>query len=93
MLGYLPTEQLVLELNLGLGQSLMRNAEYSKALEIFVNTYHSANQESYVQEAMYYAGVAAYYLDHGKLDELKIHWNKLLVRYPDSIWSQRADVL
>ena len=93
IMGYLPTGQLVLELQLGLGQNLLRHAKYRRALEIFVSMYHAANQLHYKQEGLYYAGVAAYYTDNGKLDKLASYWNELLAKYPESIWSQRANVL
>jgi len=93
MLGYLPPEQIIMELKLGLGQSYMRSSQYGEAIKIFKDTFSSTKETNYIQEGLYYAGVAAYYQFNGSLDELSVYWNELLDKYPNSLWAQRADVL
>jgi thiol-disulfide isomerase/thioredoxin len=91
--GYLPPNQFITELELGRAFNYLRRAKSNEALSILNQVYDYADQSSNRGEALYWAGVAAYYAHQKSFDHLAPYWNKLIELHPGSLWSERANCL
>ena len=91
--GYLPPHQFLEELEMGRAMAAMRKARSETAHTILVALCDSAKVPSIRQEALYWAGVAAYYSHKKDLAALVPYWDKLIRSFPGSTWAERADCL
>jgi thiol-disulfide isomerase/thioredoxin len=91
--GFMPPNQFRAELDLGLAFNHMRRWENQAALFILESLYNYAEQSTLKEEALYWAGVAAFYAHQKSQEHLSTYWNRLLEKYPGSLWSERADCL
>jgi hypothetical protein len=89
--GFLPVDDLLAQLELGLARWAFEREDYAEAERLYRKTCESHPKSTGAAEACYWAGVAAYKATHDakKLNETE----KLLKsRYPDSEWAKKASV-
>ncbi|HET6768849.1 MAG TPA: thioredoxin family protein [Chitinophagaceae bacterium] len=91
--GYLPPGQFINEMELGRAMAAIRKAQSPEALKILENIYTNSDSDPLAQEALYWAGVSAFYANRKRMEHLVPYWEKLLNQYPESIWAERADCL
>jgi len=89
--GFLGVEDLLAQLELGLGKVLLRREKYRDAENRFRTVAQTSTDPETASEAMYWAGVAAYKVSHdgGKLKET---YQALHQRFPSSQWARKAVV-
>ena len=89
MIGYIPPDEMVASLLLGIGKVGLENDQFNEAvlqLNTLLNGYpHSAA----APEAVYLRGVARYKSSHAA-NVLKDCYQQLLAEYPASEWTKRA---
>jgi len=89
--GFLPVEDFLAQLELGLGKALLREEKFQEA-ESHLRAVASEHADSEsAPQALYWAGVAAYKgtKDPGKLKET---YQNLLKRFPSSEWTRKGVV-
>ena len=91
--GYLNDYQFEAEMEIGRATAFLRKAQPKKSLEILENYIAKTDNKSLVPEALYWAGVASYFLNKKTSDSLVTHWQQLLLDYPENDWAHRADCL
>ncbi|HEY5514267.1 MAG TPA: thioredoxin fold domain-containing protein [Geomonas sp.] len=88
--GYLPPDEMVATLLLGIGKVGFNNDQFSEAV-IQMNTLLNGYPKSAVApEAVYLRGVARYKSSHSD-GALKEAYQQLLAEYPESKWTRRAE--
>ena len=89
--GFLPVDDLLAQLELGLGKALLRQGKFQEAEERFRAVVQKYPSSEGAPGALYWAGVAAYKgsQDPGKLKETSAELNK---KYPSSEWARKAMV-
>ncbi len=91
--GYLNGYQFEAEMEIGRAMAFLRKAQAKKSLEILENYIAKTDNKSLVPEALYWAGVASYFLNKKTAESLVPYWQQLLLDYPGNDWAQRADCL
>lgn len=91
--GYLPAKQFINEMELGRAMAAIRKAQSPEALTILEKLYTATDSSPIAQEALYWAGVSAFYANHKSMEHLVPYWERLMNNYPDSVWAERADCL
>jgi thiol-disulfide isomerase/thioredoxin len=91
--GYLPPRQFINEMELGRAMACLRKAQSEEALAVLENLIRVSGDDAITQEALYWAGVCAFYADKKNLGALISFWEKLLELYPTSNWAERANCL
>jgi thiol-disulfide isomerase/thioredoxin len=91
--GYLNDQQFGSEIEIGRALAFLRKSNAQKALEILQNYMVKTSNNSFLPEALYWAGVASYFLNGRTSESLEPHWQKLLHQYPENVWAQKADIL
>lgn len=89
--GFLPVENFLAQLKLGLGKIFFERQEYEKAEKQFRSAYQDHPQSGAAAEAMYWAGVSAHKLTH-KSEPLKETYESMSIVYPESEWTHKASV-
>jgi len=89
--GFLPVEDLLAQLELGLGKALLREEKIDEAEKHFRSVALSYAGTEAAPQALYWAGVAAYKgsNDPGKLKET---YEALKKKFPSSEWARKAMV-
>jgi len=87
--GYLPPDDMVATLLLGIGKVGFENGQFSEAVIQFNTLLNGYPKSSLAPEAVYWRGVARYKSSHsvGILSEI---YQQLLADYPESAWTKRA---
>jgi hypothetical protein len=93
LVGYLPPRELDAELAVGLALVALRRRELDRAIELLRSVADRVPPPSAAPEALYWAGVAAYYQDGRSLASLSDWWREIGARHPRSAWRERANVL
>jgi hypothetical protein len=91
--GYVPPDELTAELDVALGLVALHQGALDDALERFQDVADRMPQPTVAPEALYWAGVAAYYREGRCQTALARWWREIGARYPRSAWYRRADVL
>jgi hypothetical protein len=89
-LGYIPPDEMVASLLLGIGKVALNNDQFSDAgvqLNTLLNGYP---QSATAPEAVYLRGLARYKSSHAAT-ALKDCYRQLLTQYPASEWTKRAE--
>lgn len=92
-IGYLSPGQFIAELSLGKAQWLLRKGQAAAAEELFLEISRTCSYDVLEQEALYLAGVAAFFKERRDVSAVKPNWEALIAKYPHSRWAERADVL
>lgn len=91
--GYLPPDDMLIYLNLGLALDALYHRSWPHAYDLLdqaVAKYPSAKN---VPEALWWRGVAAFRKSGGDLSALADAWSVLRSEFPFSQWADRADIL
>ena len=91
--GYLPPEDMLLELELGLSLNALHQHDWENAYQILdeaVQRYASAKN---LPEALWWRGIAAYRRSGKSLLEIAAAWAPLVREHAGTVWADRADVL
>jgi hypothetical protein len=89
-LGYIPPEELVASLLLGISKAALANGQYNEAV-LQINTLLNGYPNSAcAPEAVYLRGVARYRSSH-EAAALKDSYRQLSGDYPNSEWTRRAE--
>jgi tetratricopeptide (TPR) repeat protein len=89
--GYLPPDEFIAHLSLGLGKYWLNRKQFAQAAERFDEVaarHHGTNAGA---EALYWLGVAQYKQSHDPA-QLRPSWQRLANEYPDSEWTRRARI-
>jgi len=93
IVGYLPPEELLAELQLSVGLiELLHNNAHS-AYEMIETVVNNFSETHVAPEALYWLGVAAFRKHGRSLNALVPKWQAIYDRYPGSAWWTKADVL
>jgi outer membrane protein assembly factor BamD (BamD/ComL family) len=87
--GFLPVDDLLAQLELGLGRLAFEHSEFGQAEQEFQHVCDGFPRSSAAAEACYWAGVSRYKLTHAA-DALKHTAALLEERYPESEWTKKA---
>jgi hypothetical protein len=89
--GFLPADELVPQLQLGLGRAAFQRGEWAEAERRFRTVTREYPGAEAAPEALYWAGVARHKAT-GAPDALADTARAVAERYPDSTWAQKASV-
>jgi hypothetical protein len=92
VIGYLPPDDFIAQLLVGLGLVRLHHADPAAALDAFTRAAQAAPPAAVAPEALYWAGVAAYRVGGG-LAALAPWWERIAREHPGSDWAARADCL
>ncbi|MEO6869362.1 MAG: thioredoxin family protein, partial [Ginsengibacter sp.] len=84
--GYLNNLQFEAEMETGRALAFLRKAQPQIALDILENFIKSSSAKILLPEALYWAGVASYFLNKRNVESLAPHWEKLINEHSESIW-------
>jgi len=89
-IGYLPPDEMVASLLLGIGKTGFDNGQYSEAVIQFNTLLNGYPQSAAAPEAVYLRGAARYKSSQAP-SALKDSYRQLLAEYPASEWTRRAE--
>jgi hypothetical protein len=89
--GYLPPEDFVAYLSLGIGKYWLNHKQFAKAGERFEEVSQRHAGTDMAAEAHYWIGVARYKQAHDPA-QLRPWWQKLAQEYPRSEWAKRTNI-
>ncbi len=89
--GYLPPQDYIAQLTLGLGKVALRKEDYEQADKCFENVAKKYPQTEAAPEAVYYCGVAEYQKTKDP-KKLKAAYETLMKNYQDSDWAKKSIV-
>jgi len=89
VIGFLPPEEVIPAVSVGIGKTFMGNSDLGRALHVLDQVLTTHSQSHAAPEALYFSGVCRYKQTHdgGPLKEV---YEKLKDNYPNSEWAQRA---
>ena len=90
--GWLPPDEMVAELHMGLGAYYLVKKQYDRAFDCFQRVVREAQNSRQVPEAIYWSGMARYEKDHDP-SGLMEYWHELRDRFPDSEWWRKASFI
>ena len=89
--GYLPPEDFVAQLALGLGRYQLERQQYARAAHHFEEVARRHQGSDAAAQALYWLGVARY-KESKDPGQLRPSWDRLVREYPASEWARRANV-
>ncbi|HBG06178.1 MAG: hypothetical protein A2075_25320 [Geobacteraceae bacterium GWC2_58_44] len=89
-LGYLPPDEMVASLLLGIGKVGLGNDQFNEAVLQFSTLLNGYPHSACAPEAVYLRGVARFKSSHSAT-ALKEAYRQLLAEYPGSEWTRRAE--
>ncbi len=89
--GYLPPEDFLAYLSLGIGKYWLNHKQFEQARGRFEEVARRHSGTDAGAEALYWQGVAQYKLSHDPT-QLRPSWQQLAQEYPKSEWSQRTRI-
>lgn len=89
--GFLPADELLPELQMGLGFVHVNRKEWNEAERAFHEVVDHWPDSAAAPEAMYWAGVSRYSASH-EGEVLKALGREFRKRYSDTVWAKRASV-
>lgn len=91
--GYLPPDDMLIYLNLGLALDALYRRSWPDAYELLDQAAATYPNAKNIPEALWWRGVAAYRKSGGDLGALADAWSVLRNDFPLSVWADRADIL
>jgi thiol-disulfide isomerase/thioredoxin len=91
--GYLDNGQFRTELEIGRALASLRKGKPHTALEILETLIKEPPHIVLLPEAIYWAGVASYFLNKRNAESLIPYWERLIRDHPESTWAERANCL
>jgi len=89
--GFLPNDDFLAQLHLGLAHAAFKAGKYEQAAERFDRIVHDFASSDGAAEAQYWAGVSRYKAS-GSGDALKATADAFKQRYADSPWAKKASI-
>ena len=89
--GFLPRDELLGQLQLGLGFMAVNRKDWPTARQEFERVIDQFPHTDAAPEALYWAGVAKYSASHDA-SELKALGKQFKERYTDTVWAKRASI-
>ena len=89
--GYLPPEDFLAYLSLGIGKYDLHRKQFAQAKARFTEVAQRHARTDAGAEALYWLGVAEYKLSHDPA-QLRPSWRRLAQEYPDSEWTNRTRI-
>jgi tetratricopeptide (TPR) repeat protein len=89
--GYVPPEEFMARLALGLGRFRFNRGQFDRARERFEEVARRHGGTDAGAEAQYWLGVTRYKESHDPA-QLRPSWDQLARDYPESAWSKRAQI-
>jgi hypothetical protein len=89
--GFLPPEDFLARLSLGVGKFHLDRDEFDNAAERFQEIADRHHGTDAGAEALYWLGVAHFKKSHDK-SELQSSWRQLADEYPNSDWTKRSKI-
>jgi hypothetical protein len=89
--GYLPPEEFLAHLSLGIGKYWLNYKQFERARGRFEEVARRHARTDAGAEALYWLGVAQYKLSHDPA-QLRPNWQRLAQEYPNSEWTQRTRI-
>lgn len=89
--GYLPTDEMLGQIGLGLGFLAVERKDWSTARQEFERVVDRFPNTSAAPEALYWSGVAKYSASHDA-SALKELGREFKQRYTDTAWAKRASI-
>ncbi len=89
--GYLPAEEFLSQLELGLAQSAFARKQWAEAQERFRRIMEQFPKSEAAPEALYWAGVAKYKVS-GDASALADTARQFTQKYPESVWAKKSSV-
>ena len=89
--GFLPADDFLAQLELGLAKLAFQHNDYQKAKQWFHAVCETRSGATAAPEACYWEGVSAYKTDN-QAEHLHETYRKLSKRYPESEWAKKASV-
>lgn len=90
MIGYIPPDEMVASLLLGIGKVGLENNQFNEAVLQFNTLLNGYPHSAAAPEAVYLRGVSRYKSTHTPAP-LKESYQQLLAEYPGSEWTRRAE--
>ena len=87
--GFLPPEELIPSLMLGIGKAHLERGEFPQAIPRFENLFSQYPKSGAAPEAVFFLGVARFQSTHDP-KFLKKAYDQLAAQYPQSEWTTRA---
>ena len=91
MEGYLPVDDFLAQLHLGLAKLSFQDGNFLDAAGKFRTVYEQHPQSSAAAEAMYWAGVSEYKATN-EASKLKDTGSLLAKKYPDTEWAKKGSI-
>jgi thioredoxin-related protein len=88
--GFIPPDEMVASLLLGIGKVGFENDQFNEAVIQFNTLLNGYPKSASAPEAVYLRGVARYKSSHA-VGALKETYQQLLSAYPESAWTRRAE--
>lgn len=88
-IGFLPPEELIPSLLLGIGKADFHNGDYNDAILRFNEILSRHRERAVAAEALYLSGVSRFKMSHNA-GNLKETYQRLAADYPGSEWVKRA---
>src|SRR5262245_5411562 len=89
--GYLPPEEFLAHLSLGVGKYWLNRKQFDRARGRFDEVARRHARTDAGAEALYWLGVAQYKQSHDPA-QLRPSWQRLAQEYPGSEWAQRTRI-
>ena len=89
--GYLPPEDFLAHLSLGIGKFWLNRGQFAQAAERFEEVARRHQGTDAGAEALYWLGVAHYKQTHDPA-QLRPSWQRLAQEYPHSEWARRTQI-
>ncbi len=88
-LGFLPPDEFISSLSLGIGKTYFDLGSFDKAISTLETLVKKCPQSKAAPEAVYYHGISNFMIAHDA-SHLKKAYERLLAEYPDNEWAFRA---
>ena len=89
--GYLPVDEFLVQLNIGLAHAAFRTNNFSKAAQLYRGIIARYPNSDVAPEAQYWAGVSKY-KESNDANDLKDTAKAFKDRYSDSTWAKKASI-
>jgi hypothetical protein len=87
--GFLPPEDFMAHLSIGVGKWLLNSKRFEEAAERFEEVSERHQGTEMAAEAIYWLGVVRF-KESGDASQLQPSWQRLAHEYPHSVWAKRS---
>lgn len=90
--GFLPPDELIPELMMGVAMNQIRMGDPQKAATMFEGLQANYPESKLIPEVLYWRGIAIFFRNQDK-SELFENWKRIALAYPDSQWAVKTTLL